>query len=390
MNEKRAAALLVVLTGTETGKTFPITGPMTIGRDDGNDVPVSDQSVSRRHARIEPVADGFVVTDLGSRNKIVAGGKTAATHKLSLGDEFTIGSIRLKLIQSDGQETPPEHAIVPVPPKVPVAVQADVEAEALFEGPKKEKKGPRKSVIVLGLITLIALVVYALAPFFAAGPVVTRLDIVVDEGMTKAVGIWDPRAQVPRQFPLRVANKTIAQVSVDTGNGFIIKVVGNSRGVTEATGTNRSGGKTIINVVVKARADDIWLEQAKPDAEKKRTALYRIGRAADIESHSPYEAMNEYRVAARILESLNLRPREYLEAVLNEKRLREQIDSQIEEHVKAYRLAIRAKRYESATAELRKIKKLIPDSSDYRHQKAKLLYIRLSELIKQRSRRDKK
>ena len=386
MNEKHAAALLVILTGTETGKTFPVTGPMTIGRTDGNDVPVSDPSVSRKHARIEPTGDGFAVTDLGSRNKISAGGKTAATHKLFLGDEFTIGSVRMKLLPPAVREAP-EHAVVSAPPRVPVAMQAGIEAEALFEPSKKEQKGSRKSVVVLGLITLTALVVYALTPFFAAGPVVTRLDIVVDEGMTKAVGIWDPRARMPRRSPVRVVDPNIAKVSVDSGNGFIMKVIGNSRGVTEATGTNRSGGKTIINVVVRARADDIWVEQAKPDAEKKRTAFYRIGRARDIESHSPYEAMKEYGLAARILEHIEPRPKEYSEAVLSEKRLREQINAQIEEYVKAYQLARRAERDESAAAELRKISKLVPDSSDYRHQKAKLLYIKL---MKQRSRKDKK
>ncbi len=387
MNEKRAAALLVVLTGTETGKTFPVTGSLTIGRTDGNDVPISDPSVSRRHARIEPVAGGFVVTDLGSRNKITVGRKTAATHKLSLGDEFTIGSVRMKLLPPAGHEAPPEHAIVPAPPRVPVVVQAGVEAEAIFEPAKIEKKGLRKSVIVLGLIMLMALAAYALAPFFAAGPVVIRLDIVVDEGMTKAIGIWDRRARVPRQASLRVDDNNIAQVSVDSGDGFIMKVVGNSRGVTEATGTNRSGGKTIINVVVNPRADDIWVEQAKPDAEKKRTALYRLGRARDIESHSPYEAMKQYGVAARILEHLEPRPKEYSQAVFSEQRLKEQIDAKMEEYVKAYQLAIRAKRGDSAAAELRKISKLVPDSDDYRHQKAKLFYIRL---IKQRSRKDKK
>ena len=143
------------------------------------------------------------------------------------------------------------------------------------------------------------------------------------------------------------------------------------------------GIRRSVAISLSARADAIWAERSMPDADKKRSALYRIGKARDMESHSPYDSMKEYGIAARILELLEPRPKEYAEAVLSEKRLRDQIDAKIQEYVKAYRLATLADRYESAAAELRKISKLIPDSQDYRHQKAKLLYVRL---MKQRSR----
>ncbi|MBX9627250.1 MAG: GGDEF domain-containing protein [Gemmataceae bacterium] len=42
--------------------------PLMVGRGDDCDLRIPDHSVSRRHAKIEPSPDGYIVTDLGSTN----------------------------------------------------------------------------------------------------------------------------------------------------------------------------------------------------------------------------------------------------------------------------------------------------------------------------------
>jgi diguanylate cyclase (GGDEF)-like protein len=56
-------------TGSAMGSRYPLREkPLVVGRGDDCDVRITDNSVSRRHARIEHAADGYVVADLGSTN----------------------------------------------------------------------------------------------------------------------------------------------------------------------------------------------------------------------------------------------------------------------------------------------------------------------------------
>lgn len=381
MTGQDTTGLLVILTGKEKGKTFSISGPSDIGRDDGNEVCIPDPSVSRRHARIQPSGTGFMVTDLGSRNQIVVRGETVTECELSIGDEFTLGGVRIKILTAESREDPAIHAVIPVPPRIPVKVRNGSDAKEFFDTDISDANTSRKTAVVLGLIVLIALAAFVLGPIITAGPQLTTLDVIVDQGLEKAVGVWDWKARIPAANGLRVKNKHVAEVSVDSPNGFIIKVAGRNPGVTEAEGTNAGGGRTIVRVIVKARADLIWELASKTDTEKRREALNRIAWAHDIESHSPYEAMKKYGLAAEILNQLNPRPKEYSEAALKERELKKMIDAEVEECVKSYRLARSAGRDGSAAAELRRISELIPDTDDYRNQKAKLLYIKLIKSV---------
>ncbi len=56
-------------TGSAMGTRYPLREkPIVVGRGDDCEVRITDNSVSRRHARIEHAADGYVVSDLGSTN----------------------------------------------------------------------------------------------------------------------------------------------------------------------------------------------------------------------------------------------------------------------------------------------------------------------------------
>ena len=68
-----------------------LSGPLVVGRARDADLFVPDSSVSRRHCRIEPAGDGWVLVDLGSRNGTHLGERRLERHVLSEGDEWTIG-----------------------------------------------------------------------------------------------------------------------------------------------------------------------------------------------------------------------------------------------------------------------------------------------------------
>src|SRR3954464_12788955 len=70
---------------------------VTIGRSGGNDVVLGhDKAVSGVHAVMEPVADGWCVQDVGSRNgTLVRGERILGMRVLRHGDDLTIGCTQL-------------------------------------------------------------------------------------------------------------------------------------------------------------------------------------------------------------------------------------------------------------------------------------------------------
>jgi diguanylate cyclase (GGDEF)-like protein len=99
-------ATLTVLTGMEAGQVYSLaeTG-CTIGREPGVEIVVDDQAVSRKHARILPMAGGFFIEDLQSTNGTFVSGTRVARVELSPGDRIQLGPnlvVRYTLI--DGTE----------------------------------------------------------------------------------------------------------------------------------------------------------------------------------------------------------------------------------------------------------------------------------------------
>jgi pSer/pThr/pTyr-binding forkhead associated (FHA) protein len=73
---------------------------MTLGRDKANDVPIPEESVSKRHALIERRVAGYVIRDLGSRNGVRLGRQRVEEHLLRNGDVIGLG--RAKLVFKGG------------------------------------------------------------------------------------------------------------------------------------------------------------------------------------------------------------------------------------------------------------------------------------------------
>lgn len=82
---------LRVLPPVESPWTVEIDGPVVVGRREPADVVVHDALVSRRHCRIAPSGDGWVVEDLGSANGTCVGGRRVTRQTLHDGDRIELG-----------------------------------------------------------------------------------------------------------------------------------------------------------------------------------------------------------------------------------------------------------------------------------------------------------
>jgi hypothetical protein len=89
---------LVGLAGVVSGETFPLDEAFSVGREEGNSLALTqDTTVSRRHARVEPLNGGWAVVDAGSSNgTYVNGTRVSNAQPLSPGDEIQMGSVRFR------------------------------------------------------------------------------------------------------------------------------------------------------------------------------------------------------------------------------------------------------------------------------------------------------
>jgi len=94
-------SMLFIARGPNKGSRFLITSEgVTIGRSADSDVFLDDITVSRLHAKITKVEDGFVLTDQGSLNGTYFENEPITQRSLLSGDEFQIGKFHLLFIGS--------------------------------------------------------------------------------------------------------------------------------------------------------------------------------------------------------------------------------------------------------------------------------------------------
>jgi diguanylate cyclase (GGDEF)-like protein len=75
------------------GLRFPLRGaPLVVGRDEECDLRIQDESVSRRHASLQPDGDDYYIIDLQSTNGTFVNGVRVTAQKLKDGDYLHIGN----------------------------------------------------------------------------------------------------------------------------------------------------------------------------------------------------------------------------------------------------------------------------------------------------------
>jgi pSer/pThr/pTyr-binding forkhead associated (FHA) protein len=121
---------------------------LTIGRDAGCDVVVPAAEVSRRHARIAPGDQGYVLEDLSSNGLLVNGARSPKSYVLGRGDTLRIGSEEFRFyadVEAPAASPPSAPPPAPAMPKAPDDVsttekrrpQALALLEIMNEGPQK-------------------------------------------------------------------------------------------------------------------------------------------------------------------------------------------------------------------------------------------------------------
>lgn len=73
------------------------TFPVLFGRDSSADVSLTDVLASRRHCEIVCTDDGLILRDLGSVNGTCVNGIRIDEHRLTPGDEITVGTRRFQV-----------------------------------------------------------------------------------------------------------------------------------------------------------------------------------------------------------------------------------------------------------------------------------------------------
>lgn len=119
---------LIIQSGSHTGRELDLEGDVLIGRGSMTDLSIYDPTISRRHAVIAQVEDGFLISDLRSGNGTrVNGVRIEEPTPLHNGDEVQLGSVMLRfLVEEAAEEIPEESSSV-------VLIAEDEEEE---EGPE--------------------------------------------------------------------------------------------------------------------------------------------------------------------------------------------------------------------------------------------------------------
>ncbi|HET9155905.1 MAG TPA: FHA domain-containing protein, partial [Myxococcaceae bacterium] len=80
---------------------FPLGPRTTLGRHPANTLRLADREVSKEHASIDRVGNGFVLKDLGSSNGTYVNGRRVRELRLKDGDEIALGNSRLVFHSGD-------------------------------------------------------------------------------------------------------------------------------------------------------------------------------------------------------------------------------------------------------------------------------------------------
>lgn len=97
-----------VLEGLERGRIFArLPTPVTIGREDDNDIQLNDDRVSRFHAKLQDDAGKIILTDLDSTNGTRVNGHPIQMRVLQAGDVLAIGRCLLMVgdVRPEGSTT---------------------------------------------------------------------------------------------------------------------------------------------------------------------------------------------------------------------------------------------------------------------------------------------
>ena len=170
---------------------------ITIGREEGNAIRLTERNVSRSHARLLKRNGSYIVEDLGSYNGVTLNGERIdAKAELAAGDQVGIGDYGL-------------------------AFQSDVVATANTLPSPKPKSQPPPRLVVLG------------EP--AAGAEFTLTKPALRIGRDERLDIWINHKSISHEHAeVQVSNGTVTVFDLESANGIKVNGVSASRAILEA------------------------------------------------------------------------------------------------------------------------------------------------------------
>ena len=88
--------MLHFVTGPLANQVAVLEKPVTtIGSVPGNDIVISDPSISRKHVGLRKVEGGYEVADFGSTNGVFVNGERMPKKKLAVGDVVRVGNTEI-------------------------------------------------------------------------------------------------------------------------------------------------------------------------------------------------------------------------------------------------------------------------------------------------------
>jgi len=105
------------LSGGAFGRSYPLHGPITVGRSPECDVHLDGTGLSRLHARLVPCDDGVLIEDLNSTNGSFVNDQRVHRHKAHVGDEIDFDKVRFRLAGSAASPTDTARAAPALAPR---------------------------------------------------------------------------------------------------------------------------------------------------------------------------------------------------------------------------------------------------------------------------------
>src|SRR5262245_54717563 len=106
ITNRNACLVHIYPTGTGMGTRYTLTDkPLVLGRGSDAEVRINDHSVSRRHARIQPGADGYYAVDLQSTNGTFVNDIQVSMNRLQDGDYLRVGNCIYRFLAGGNVES---------------------------------------------------------------------------------------------------------------------------------------------------------------------------------------------------------------------------------------------------------------------------------------------
>lgn len=198
---------------------------ITIGREEGNTIQLTERNISRKHARLEIKADACVIFDLDSSNGIAVNGERMTdSYAIKPGDEIKIGDYALGIKIEEKRVSKQSQAAFPVTPKV-----SDENAKATLPSMKAPRL-PRDSAprAMQGLVSPARLVILRgqsgdTVAGWAPGAEYALKDGTMKLGRAEDLDIWINHPSISREhvsFELKDGRARVTDLS--SSNGLIV------------------------------------------------------------------------------------------------------------------------------------------------------------------------